>query len=89
MNFFISPFDFSVPPRCEQVSNVSGDHQYAAACVIARVFRRVSDRKFRKKIYGRKIFGPKSRAIAPKSAFLDYAWPRRGTEKSNGEIGVG
>ena len=34
--------------RCTEVRNIPGEHRLAAACEIARVFRRDSGRKFRK-----------------------------------------
>ena len=55
----------------KQVRNVPGDHHNVVACGIARIFRRVSDRKFRKKFRGLKIFGPKSRINASK---IRAAW---------------
>ncbi len=66
-----------------QVLDFLAMHRDDAACSMRRIFRRVADRKFRKKIRRRKIFRPKSFEKSPQSARPDDARPRQQSERSS------
>ena len=53
------------------------------ACAVARIFKRISDRKFSNFFRCRKNFHPKSCEIAQKSARPDDARPQRHSDRSS------
>ena len=69
-------------PRVNQVPKASAEPRRAAACGIACVFGAIRTENFRQKFRGRKIFGPRSLEIAPKSVPPADARPFRESNTS-------